>query len=72
MAVQKITDPVVNVTSFGVFVEIEPRINGLIRMPSPGTLKEGDKVEAIISDINIERQEITLYRSIGIDSDKRI
>lgn len=68
----KITGPVVNVTSFGVFVEIEPGINGLIRMPSPETLTEGDEVEAIISDINVVKQQITLYRSTGIDSGRRI
>ena len=66
----KITGPIVNVTNFGVFVEIEPGINGLIRMPTPRTPKAGDEVEAIISDINVERQEITLYRSTGIDSGK--
>ncbi len=61
----EIIGPVVNVTGFGVFVEIEPGINGLIRMSAPESLKDGDEVEAIISDINVERQEITLYLSTG-------
>ena len=68
----KITGPIVNITSFGVFVEIEPGINGLIRMSTPESLTEGDEVEAIISDINVEKLQITLYPSTGIDSGKRI
>ncbi len=59
----KITGSVVNVTHFGVFVEIEPDYNGLIRMSTPESLKEGDEVEVIISDIDVEKQQITLYRS---------
>ena len=64
----KITGSVVNITDFGVFVEIEPGINGLIRMSAPESLKDGDEVEAIISDINVERQEITLYPSTAANS----
>lgn len=68
----KIIGPVVNVTNFGVFVEIEPGINGLIRMSPPESMMEGDEVEAIISDINVEKQQITLYFSTAVDSGKRI
>ncbi len=64
----KITGSVVNVTNFGIFVEIEPGYNGLIRMSAPESLKEGDKVEAIISDIDVEKQQITLYLSKGTNS----
>lgn len=68
----KITGPIVNITSFGVFVEIEPDINGLIRMSTPESVTEGDEVEAIVSDINVEKLQITLYPSTGTDSGKRI
>ncbi len=59
----KITGPVVNITSFGLFIEIEPDFNGLIRMSAPESLKIGDEVEAIITDIDVKKQQITLYRS---------
>lgn len=68
----KITGPIVNITSFGVFVEIEQGINGLIRMSTPESLTKGDEVEAIVSDIDAEKLQITLYPSTGIDSGKRI
>ncbi len=67
----KITGPIINVTTFGVFVEIEPGINGLIRMSPPESLMEGDEIETIISDINVEKQQITLYLSTVVDSGKR-
>ena len=68
----EINGPVVNVTDFGVFVEIEPSINGLIRMPASESLREGDEVKAIISEIDAERQQITLYLSTGTDSGMQI
>ena len=62
---------VTGITPFGVFVEIEPGIEGLIhiseldyqRVENPAVLfKEGDEVEAVILQIDPAEQRISLSR----------
>ena len=55
-----ITGRVVNVTNFGVFVEVEPNFNGLLRVPRPELLHEDQEVRVIIASIDVEKQQISL------------
>jgi small subunit ribosomal protein S1 len=63
--------PITGITSFGVFVEIEPGIEGLIhiseldysRIENPAQLfKPGDEVEAVILNIDPTEQRVSLSR----------
>ena len=65
-----ITGRVVNVTGFGVFVEVEPDFNGLLRMDRPELLSEGQNVKVIISGIDIEKQQISLDFPVKTDSSR--
>jgi small subunit ribosomal protein S1 len=60
---------VMNMTDFGVFVEIEPGVEGLIhigdlswsRIKHPKeVLKRGQKIEVVILDVDVERKRISL------------
>jgi len=65
----RIKGPVTSVTDFGVFVEVEKGIEGLVHIsdiswekikhPSD-KIKEGDEVEAIILNIDVEKQKVSL------------
>jgi small subunit ribosomal protein S1 len=59
-----------NLTNFGAFVELEEGIDGMVhitdmswtrRVTHPGEiLKKGDEVDAIVLDVNVEQQRISL------------
>ena len=61
---------VVNIMSYGAFVKLEDGVEGLVhisemswtkRINHPSELvKSGDKVEVVVLDINLEKQEISL------------
>jgi small subunit ribosomal protein S1 len=65
----RIKGPVTSVTDFGVFVEVEKGIEGLVHIsdiswekikhPSD-KIKEGDEIEAIILNIDVEKQKVSL------------
>ena len=55
-----ITGRVVNITNFGVFVEVKPDFNGLLRVPRPELLDQDQEVRVIISSIDVEKQQISL------------
>ena len=65
----RIKGPVTSVTDFGVFVEVEKGIEGLVHIsdiswekikhPSD-KIKEGDEVEAIILNIDVDKQKVSL------------
>lgn len=59
-----------SITDFGVFVEVEPGVEGLIHLnelswktntPDPGEIvKEGDKVEVVVLSVDPERRRMAL------------
>jgi small subunit ribosomal protein S1 len=67
---QKVKGKVVNIVSYGVFVELEPGIEGLLHISEMSWTKKishpselvaiGDIIEAVILKINPPRQEISL------------
>ena len=57
----QVTGHVVNLTDFGVSVEIEESFNGLIRTFTPELLRAVDEVEAFILDVDVKKQHISLY-----------
>lgn len=67
-----ITGRVVNVTNFGVFVEVEPDFNGLLRMDRPELLSENQNLKVIISGIDVEKQQISLDFPVKTDSSRHI
>ena len=67
-----ITGRVVNVRDFGVFIEVEPDFNGLLRMPRPELLSENQKIEVMISQIDVEKQQISLDFPIKTDFSRHI
>jgi len=59
----KLTGIVVKKSDFGVFVELEPGVEGLIHMtkiPPGKRLKEGDNIEVYIEEVNPEEKRISL------------
>lgn len=59
----KVKGKVVRVSDFGVFVELEPGIEGLIHMtkiPPATSLKEGEEVNCYIEEVNKKDQKIAL------------
>ena len=59
----KVEGKIVRISDFGVFVELEPGVEGLIHMTKipPGTsLKDGEKVNCYVEDINKEERRISL------------
>jgi small subunit ribosomal protein S1 len=66
----KISGKVVNLVSYGAFVELEPGVEGLVhvtelswtkRITRPhDVLKQGQEVEAVVLAVNIEEQKISL------------
>src|SRR6266852_5202854 len=66
----KVTGKVKSVTDFGIFVEIEPGIDGLVhvsdlswtkKIKHPSELfKKGDEVEAVVLGIEVEQERISL------------
>ncbi|MSU42348.1 MAG: 30S ribosomal protein S1 [Pedosphaera sp.] len=66
----KIKGKVVNLVSYGAFVELEPGVEGLVhaselswtkRDPKPGDiLKAGQEIEAVVLGVNKEEQKISL------------
>ena len=66
----KIKGKVVNLVSYGAFVELEPGVEGLVhaselswtkRDPKPGDiLKDGQEIEAVVLGVNKEEQKISL------------
>lgn len=62
-AESKVTGKVVRISDFGVFVELEPGIEGLIhitKIPPTHKLAMGDEVKCIIEDINLKDKRISL------------
>lgn len=60
---QKITGKVVKLTDFGVFVALEPGIEGLIhitKIPPDQKFKVGDEVKATIEEIDGKQRKISL------------
>ncbi len=67
---EKLSGEVVNIMSYGAFVRLEEGIEGLVhisemswtrRVNHPSELvKPGDKVEVMVLEINLEKQEISL------------
>lgn len=59
----KVTGKVVRVSDFGVFVELEPGVEGLIhitKIPPTQKLEVGQEVKCTIEDINIKDKRIAL------------
>lgn len=59
----KVTGKVVRISDFGVFVELEPGVEGLIhitKIPPTHKLAMGDEVKCIIEDINLKDKRISL------------
>ncbi len=66
----KVSGPVTSITEFGVFVNVEPGLDGLVhvsdmkwheRVEDPKTLfKKGDEVEAVVLKLDSEGQRLSL------------
>ena len=56
----KITGPIRNKIDSGVFIEIEPGINGFLPTPMPELLSAYGEVEATIFEINAAERQISL------------
>jgi len=66
----KITGKIVSLTDYGAFIEIEPGVEGLIHVSEMSWTKKvrhpskivelGEKVEAIVKDLDVERKRISL------------
>ncbi len=60
---QKITGRVVRISDFGVFVELEPGVEGLIhitKIPPTQKIAVGDEVKTVIEEINLKDKRIAL------------
>jgi small subunit ribosomal protein S1 len=60
---QKLTGKVVKITDFGVFIELEPGVEGLVhitKLPPGEKLEENKEVEVYIEEVNPERKKISL------------
>ncbi len=60
---QKITGHVVRISDFGVFVELEPGIEGLIhitKIPPTQKIEVGQEVKCVIEDVNVKDRRIAL------------
>lgn len=60
---QKLKGKVVRKSGFGVFVELEPGIEGLVHMtkiPPDKDIKKGDEIEVYIEEINAPERKISL------------
>ena len=68
----KVTGPVRNVIDSGIFVEIEPGINGFLSTSMPKLMNSHDEIEAIISKINVAERRISLDLSVGADSNTQV
>ena len=72
----KINGKVVNVLSYGAFIELEEGIEGLVhvsemswtrRISNPGeVVEEGQEVDVVVLEIKKDKQEISLNQSAGI------
>jgi len=63
---QLVVGKVVKITNYGVFVEIEKGISGLMhssQLPKDSTFKEGEDIEVIISKIEQASRKIVLRKS---------
>lgn len=59
----KVTGKVVRVSDFGVFVELEPGIEGLIhitKIPPTQKIEKGQEVKCVIEDVNVKDKRIAL------------
>jgi small subunit ribosomal protein S1 len=74
----RVTGKVKSITDFGVFVEIEPGIDGLVHISDlswtkkvrhPSELfKKGDEVEAVVLGIDVEQERVSLgIKQLGSD-----
>ena len=59
----KVAGPVRNVIDSGIFIEIEPGINGFLSTSMPELMGAYDEIEAIISEINVAERQISLDHS---------
>lgn len=67
---QKIKGKITNITDFGIFVQLLPGVDGLVHVSDlswtehikhPADIfKKGDEVEAVITDINLQKKKISL------------
>jgi small subunit ribosomal protein S1 len=66
----RITGKIVSLTDYGAFVELEPGVEGLIHVTEMSWTRKirhpaklfnlGDKVEAVVKDLDVERKRISL------------
>lgn len=59
----KVSGKVVKTSDFGVFVELEPGVEGLIhitKIPPDKKLKEGDKIDAYVEEVDKKERKISL------------
>jgi ribosomal protein S1 len=59
----KVSGKVVRISDFGVFVELEPGIEGLIhitKIPPTHKINLGDEVKCVIEDVNVKDKRIAL------------